>query len=96
MSIHKCEKGHNLKWLTELNIKGYVESGTYGCDKCDKSNEIKNGVWHCEQNCQYDICPNCRPNPNDQIEEEKLEAILGLPPKDKIKEEKEAINFVMP
>jgi len=48
MSIHKCEKGHDLKWLTELNIKGYVESGTYGCDKCDKSNEIKNGVWHCE------------------------------------------------
>ena len=56
----RCSKNHNLVVMTHLPHPYY---GNYNCDRCKKTNyKIAAGVWHCEQNCNYDVCFKCVPD----------------------------------
>jgi len=54
-----CLQGHMLWYSTYSYL-----SGLYECNKCFGRANCADGRWFCIQ-CEYDICPNCRPAPPD-------------------------------
>lgn len=56
-STTNCSKNHPLQWSTES-----YSMGMYSCNLCKRSNQCHLGRWFCKA-CQYDICPQCRPQP---------------------------------
>lgn len=60
-SFLRCPKDHALIWSTLENCG--VE---FYCQKC-KQNNLKSskGRWQCEE-CKYNICPKCMPQPRHQ------------------------------
>ncbi len=55
----RCGVGHVLVWTTDNT--GYPGS-IYCCDLCHGSGATSEGRFACID-CQYDICPKCRPKP---------------------------------
>lgn len=64
--ITTCFDDH-LLWFSDFK---YL-SGMYSCNKCFNEYQCADGRWFCVQ-CEYDICPNCRPPPEDRESFEKF------------------------
>ncbi len=50
-----CPSGHALAWSAMSNYAG----GLYCCNQCGSNQPTANGRWWCQE-CQFDICPNCK------------------------------------
>lgn len=56
--ILTCSQNHVL----QFSFKAYPGEGGYTCNMCQKAGEINLGRWFCQE-CQFDICLNCRAPP---------------------------------
>lgn len=59
MYAPQCPSGHVLTFSGFAYPDGY-----YNCDVCKNPGACAQGRWFC-QFCSYDMCPNCRPPPEE-------------------------------